>query len=78
MWYLGESMTKLQMIKLGESVTIIQQPQDLLGSSMGYLRRLNLTDEEIEELIVWLHENKNESFWNTICKPCADANWDGG
>ena len=71
-------MTKLQMTKLGESITIIKQMQDSLGLQMGYLRRLNLSNEEIEDLIIWLHEHKNELFWNTICKPCADANWDGG
>ena len=49
MWYLGESMTKLQMTKLGESITIIQQMQDSLGLQMGYLRRLNLSNEEIED-----------------------------
>lgn len=72
------SKTKLHMAKLSEYVTIVQQPQDLLGMRMGYLRRLNLSNEEIEDLIDWLYENKNELFWNTICQPCADMNWDGG
>jgi hypothetical protein len=71
-------MTNLQMIKLNEFVIRIQQPQDDLGMKMGYINMLNLSNEEIEDLIVWLHENKEDLFWSTICKPCADVNWDGG
>jgi predicted phosphoribosyltransferase len=65
------------MEKVGEHLTIIQQPQDFKGYTMGYLRRLNLSDDDVKELIKWLHKEKGEMFYDNICKWCEQENLGG-
>lgn len=79
----------VNMAKIGDALTVIQQPQDLDGLRMGYLRRLNLTHEDVMGLLEWMKINRPKECYDTFykdlpnlkiesCENCADANWDGG
>lgn len=79
----------VNMAKMGNILTVIQQPQDLDGLRLGYLRRLNLTPNDVMELLEWMKINHPSECYDVFykdlpnlkiksCEECADCNWDGG
>jgi peptidase E len=83
------TQSDIAITNLGDSITIIQQQQDYQGLHMGYLRRLNLSNDAVKVMLEWCKENKKdlcyEVFFKDLpnfdiksCDKCAAANWDGG